>query len=636
MELLEISDIRKSYRVADGEDLDVLKGINAKFGGGEFVSIVGESGGGKSTLMNIIAGLDSHYQGSVKVNGRLLRDMSEADLDQYRRDSIGFVFQSFNLISHLTVLENVLVGLEMTKLSRGQQVAQAKKLLKEVGLGNRESVYPSQLSGGQKQRVSIARALASDPQIIIADEPTGALDEQNTQEILKLLDQIAASGKLVIAVTHSQAVANHGTRVIHLDNGVLDRDETLKMPYGDGQQASGVPTKHLGFLATFQMALKHMQRNLGTNLLVILGGAVGIFSVVVMLALGRGVGGYIQHEISGNLNPTTVEVTHKVKDGNNAAVHMTEQDKQKLASMRQVKTVEDGYFMPSVQIQYRGRSVTTSYSQTYNKTFLNKNILKGHNPTQLNEVVLSRDIAKKYDKKNYRELLGQNVTVYINVTGAHQKPVLLKQRVKVVGLTKSSNTAVLNWQTLSKMAQKQNVNLKPTFLAVTVAKLSDVKAFQTNVKKLDYDLTGVGSYINTINQYVNLASYVLAGIAAVSLLVSAIMIIVVLYINVGTRTKEIGILRALGVRKADIRSLFVSEALILGLLYSVLGVVAAELLGLGMNHMAEKFVHYGIIQVAPEFVIFAILAGVVISLIAAWAPARKAAKLDPVEALSYE
>ncbi|ETY72531.1 ABC transporter ATP-binding protein [Lactiplantibacillus fabifermentans T30PCM01] len=636
MQVLTVKDIRKSYQLADGNELKVLKGINATFEAGEFVSIVGESGGGKSTLMNIIAGLDSNYQGTIEVNGQTLKAMSESELDQYRRESIGFVFQSFNLISHLTVLENVLVGLEMTKLTRRQQIAKAMQLLKEVGLSSRESVYPNQLSGGQKQRVAIARALANDPQIIIADEPTGALDEQNTQAILKLLDQIAAAGKLVIAVTHSQAVAAHGTRIIHLDNGVLDCDETLKAPVAVNQPATSLATKHLSLLATMQMALKHMQRNLGTNLLITLGGAVGIFSVVLMLALGRGVGGYIRHEITGNLNPTTVEVTHKVKDGNNAAVKMTQQDTQRLRNLKNVTQVGDGYFMPSVQVQYRGRNVTTSYSQTYNKTFLNKNIIKGQNPTGQNQIVLSKDVAKKYDKSNYQAMLGRDVTIYINVNGAHQKPVLLKQRVKVVGLTKSQNTAVISWPTLAKMAQRQGVTLQPTFLAVTVNKLSNVKSFQAQVKALNYDLTGIGSYIDTINQYINLASYVLAGIAAVSLLVSAITIIVVLYINVGTRTKEIGILRALGVRKADIRSLFVSEALILGLLYSVIGVALAALLGVVANSIAVKFVHYQIIQVAPVFVLSAILVGVVISLIAAWAPARKAAKLDPVEALSYE
>ncbi|MFC6176898.1 ATP-binding cassette domain-containing protein [Companilactobacillus huachuanensis] len=636
MNVLEINNIHKSYHLADGTVLPVLNGINATFVPGEFVSIVGESGGGKSTLMNIIAGLDSDYLGDVSVNGHSLKQMNERDLDQYRRENIGFIFQSFNLISHLTILENVLIGLEMTTLTHSDQVEKAQHLLAEVGLDKRENVYPNQLSGGQKQRVAIARALATDPQIIIADEPTGALDEQNTQEILKLLDTIATKGKLVIAVTHSQAVADYGTRIVHLDHGILDRDEILRKPYSVVTQSSTLKGRHFRFRTIIQMALKHMQRNFGTNLLITLGGAVGIFSVVLMLALGRGIGGYIGHEISGNLNPTTSEVTHKAKDGNDAAVQMTPKDVYKLKGLPHVTKVEKGFFMPSVQVQYHGRNVSTSYSQTFNRTFLRKNLIKGQNPTRTNTIVLSRDIAKKYNKHHYQALLGKKVTVYVNATDMHQRPVLLKKKVNVVGFTKSSNTAVLSWQTVAKMAKDQNVELKPTFLAVTVNQLKDVKSFEAQAKKLNYKLTGVGSYINTINQYVTLASYVLAGIAAISLIVSAIMIIVVLYISVGTRTKEIGILRALGVRKSDIRTLFVSEAMILGILYSAFGLVLAELSGLAINIVAKNFVHYSIIQVVPGYMIFAILTGVIISLVASWAPARKAAKLDPIEALSYE
>ncbi|KRL54389.1 ABC transporter ATP-binding protein/permease [Furfurilactobacillus rossiae] len=636
MSLLSITHIKKSYSTVDGQTLPVLKDITASFDTGEFVSIVGESGGGKSTLMNIIAGLDSHFSGDVQVNHQSLRAMSEHQRDRYRRENIGFIFQSFNLISHLTVLENVLVSLEMTNLSRKQQHARAEHLLTQVGLHDRAKVYPNQLSGGQKQRVAIARALASDPEIIIADEPTGALDEQNTQDILHLLDQISASGKLVIAVTHSQIVADHGTRVLHLENGQLVHDTQLKPINSLKQKTEKLATHRLGIRATFLMALKHMQRNLGTNLLITFGGAIGIFSVVVMLALGRGVSGYMHHEISGNLNPTTVEVTHKVKNGNSAAVQMTAHDMKTLSNLPHVTHVEKGYFMPSVQIQYHGQQVTTSYSQTYNKTFLSKNLISGHNPTGNNEIILSRDVAKKYNRHHYQQLLNHQVTIYVNAVDTQQKPVVLSHNMKVVGFTKSSNTAVVSWATIDNMAKAQRIKLQPTFLAVTTDRLSHVKPLQSKIKKLHYNLTGVDAYIDTIDRYVCLASYVLAGIAAISLLVSAIMIIVVLYISVGTRTKEIGILRALGVQKADIRSLFVSEALILGIVYSLLGLLLAKGLSISINSAAHSFIHYPIMQVAPAFALFALATGIVISLIAAWAPAHKAAKLDPVEALSYE
>ena len=183
MAVLELKNIRKSYFLGK-EEFPVLKGINLEFERGDFVSLLGESGGGKSTLMNIIGGLDRKYEGDVIVDGLAQKIKKEKDMDAYRRDTIGFIFQSFNLVSYLSVLDNILISLKMTSLSDKERHERAIELTKQVGLYEHRKKNPSQLSGGQKQRVAIARALASDPEIILADEPTGALDSQNTKEVL--------------------------------------------------------------------------------------------------------------------------------------------------------------------------------------------------------------------------------------------------------------------------------------------------------------------------------------------------------------------------------------------------------------------------------------------------------------------
>lgn len=204
MPVLELKNIRKSYFLGKDE-FPVLKGIDLEFERGDFVSLLGESGGGKSTLMNIIGGLDREYDGDVIIDGVAQKAKKEKDMDAYRRDTIGFIFQSFNLINYLSVLDNILISLKMTSLSEKERVERAVELTKQVGLYEHRKKKPAQLSGGQKQRVAIARALASDPEIILADEPTGALDSQNTKEVLALLRQIAQSGKTVIVVTHSRS-----------------------------------------------------------------------------------------------------------------------------------------------------------------------------------------------------------------------------------------------------------------------------------------------------------------------------------------------------------------------------------------------------------------------------------------------
>lgn len=230
MSYLTLRDIHKAYHL-DNQTFPVLNGIDLNFELGEFVSILGESGGGKSTLMNIIGGLDRDFKGQVVVDDQTLDHHNEKALDAYRRETVGYIYQSYNLINHLSVLDNVLVSLDMTTLNKPQRVARAEELLAQVGLSDQAKKYPNHLSGGQKQRVAIARALASDPKIIIADEPTGALDAQNTQEVLALLDSIAAQGRLVIAVTHSQIVADAGTRIVHMDNGQIDQDTKLRDAY---------------------------------------------------------------------------------------------------------------------------------------------------------------------------------------------------------------------------------------------------------------------------------------------------------------------------------------------------------------------------------------------------------------------
>lgn len=636
MSILEVKNLKKDFQLADNTDLKVLDGINCKFDRGDFVSILGESGGGKTTLMNIIAGLDSQYSGEVLFDGNNLRDMNEEQKNKYRRENIGFIFQSFNLISHLNVLDNVLVGLEMTNLPKEKKLSLAEDLLNKVGLKEKYRSYPNQLSGGQKQRVAIARALANDPDIIIADEPTGALDSGNTDEILKILDEIATEGKLVIAVTHSQTVAEYGTRIVHLENGILDRDERLKPAHNEKNQKVKYQSKKIGFAGTFTMALKHMRKNIGSNVLITFGGMIGIFSVLLMLALGNGIAGFINHEIAGNLNPTTVEVTHKPKEGDTAAVSMTNKDIKKIKDIAHVSHVEKALYVPSVQVKYRNKTVTTSYFQTQNRSFLKKNLISGHNADGLNEIVISKDIAKKYAKSNYQSMLGKTITFYMNTYDNQNHPIILSKPVKIVGFTKSANTATVSYNTVNKMAISANVKLKPSLLAVTVDKLSNVETVQNKVKKMNYQLTGVGSMLDTINNYVKLASYVLAGTAGISLLVSAIMIIVVLYIGVSSRTKEIGILRALGASQSDVRSLFFSESLIIGLLFSILGAVFAFIMTIIIDSASNGFVHYSIAQLTIGNVIFGISAGVIISLIAALAPSRKAAKLDPIVALNVE
>lgn len=629
------------------EAFKVLKGINLKFDRGEFVSILGESGGGKSTLLNIIGGLDHQYEGELIVDGESLKNASEKKFDAYRSQTIGFIFQSFNLISHLTNLENVMVPLEMTDLSHKERVAKATALLEQVGLKEHINKHPNQLSGGQKQRVAIARALAADPDVIIADEPTGALDSQNTAEILAILQKIAEDGKLVIAVTHSQAVADYGTRVVHMVDGQIDYDKRLKDAYPAPCESAPKKNSPLSFMSAFKMAMQHMRYDIKRNLLIIFGASIGIFSVILMLGLGQGVTGYINDQVSSQVNPNTIQIARNVSQKqieNGDQGNLANKDIKRFDKIKDVTKVEKGYYADGVQVHYQKKSETIQMFQTFNKTERVQDIKTGTKPGA-NEVLLTKATAKKLDKKNYKKMVGRTVTVYVNAISKDQRPVQMRQDVKVSGIINSGTEAV-TYGTLAKMYQAQNLELEPNFAAVTVNKTQNVKAVQNKIKaydskvdgktQKDYQITGVGAILDSINTYLKLAFYVLAGIAGISLLVSAIMIIVVLYISVSERTKEIGILRAIGARKKDIRHLFMSEAFLIGLFSSILGALIAWGGQALVNVIAQPLTHMPIVAITSGYVIFGIVISIVISLLAALAPSRKAAKLDPIEALSAE
>lgn len=664
MSFLELHDIRKAYTLNHQENV-ILKGINLNFERGEFISILGESGGGKSTLMNIIGGLDHHYDGDVLLDGQSLRSMNVRQMDRYRRETIGFIFQNFNLVSYLTVLDNVMLSLKMTKTSHAQQVQQAQDLLKRVGLEQQTHQYPNELSGGQKQRVAIARALASDPDIIIADEPTGALDSENTQEVMDILYSIAAEGKLVITVTHSQEVADYGTRIVHLDDGQIHDELVIGAPF---DVVDKQPTRYrtLGFRQMFRMSMQHMRRMWLRYLLIIFGSSIGISSIVVMLGLGSGIQNYMNHQITSQVNPTAVQVSKKTgkvstaarKKATSAAAYkaavnqeqvtaaknaeVTTANVKQLAAIKHVKSAKLGYYT-STQASYKKTTVTASL-QTDNPTILSKTIKDGSRPEN-GQVLIGRKLAKKMvGKKNYQQALNKKLTVKLATVNRKNQSVTVSQTLTVSGITGSDDTSVVVLpQTVKKMLTAKNVAYRPNFAIVQIDKLANVKQVEHQIKaikgtnkKQQYNYTGIGDLIDSLNTYIRLATNVLTGVAGIALLVSAIMIIVVLYVSVSERTREIGVLRALGARKRDISHLFFAEALTIGVLAAVMGLLFGE----GWQFLGKMAIYslikYPIVRISGAAMLGGITVSVVISLLAALAPAHMAARLDPVESLSHE
>lgn len=659
MAFLELQNIRKSYFLGK-EEFPVLKGIDLDFELGEFVSILGESGGGKSTLMNIIGGLDREFEGQVTIDGQVLDHKKEKQLDAYRRGTIGYIYQAYNLISHLTVLENVLVSLEMTTLSQKEKVARATELLTKVGLQEQIKKHPNQLSGGQKQRVAIARALASDPKVIIADEPTGALDGKNTAEVLEILEDIAKDGKLVIAVTHSQDVANHGTRIVHLSDGQIDDDQRLRPAFELPADDTRLADRPLPASASFRNAFKHLTYNFWRNSLIMIGTAIGLFAVMLFTGLGNGVKAYINDQVNSLANPTAVTVARHQGDnggvgqtsGATAGVDMdktTISDDQikKIKANKYVKTLQKGYQAGNVQATLDGKAYSLGTVQTWSATYQKKLIKAGHVPGKNEILVDKKTVAKKFNTKDWQSVVGKTMTVkWMTVKSDGMTPVEINKTFKVAGVIDAGQAGTANVTTAGTIEdayKEAGADTRALFVTVRVKHTDDVKAFQKAVNKMKdadgkrlYQAVTVGSILDTINTIVSLATNVLAAIAAISLIVSALMIIVTMFMSVSERTKEIGILRALGESKKDVRNLFTSESLLIGLASFILAVILAFGIGAGLNSALYQIAKFDMIQISLGNVVMTLILALVISFLAALLPARRAAKLNPIDALSAD
>lgn len=653
MKILEVKKVKKSYTLYGKEKVPVLHDVNLSFETGEFVSILGESGCGKSTLMNIIGGMDSDYEGDVLVRGKNLSKMTEKEMDDYRKNNIGFVFQNFNLIPHLSVLENVTVAMQMTNTSEKERNERAIEILTEVGLKDHLKKRPNQLSGGQKQRVSIARALSNNPDIILADEPTGALDKDTGDQILVLLDSIAKRGILVITVTHSQKVADYGTRIVALEEGLVKDDIQLKERSMANYEGGKDSSKHLSLIASFKMALQNMKLNAKRNVLVALGGSIGILSVLLMLSLGSGITSYMNNEINSSLNPLLVDITKPNPEAKNMkgpeammlpGVAFTKADVEKISNIKNVDHVETITSISNKATTVSGeKTASLATLTTLTDSFDKKTISVGAFP-QKNEMLLSEKTATDLSGNNKPEsMVGKSIQLYITEMDANHKPVTLEKQITVSGIYKGSDprsqmlpTASIPEGTLEHMYAEKGITIGPIQVNAYATDMKYVNDINAAAVKEGFSGSQTAEIMKRITTYVSMATYVLAGIAGISLIVSGIMILVVLYISVVERTKEIGILRAIGARKKDIKRIFFSESALLGIFSGAIAIILAALISYGLNILLENAFGAKLINLTWSYVVFGLVVSTVISVIAGLMPSSKAAKLDPMESLRYE
>ena len=315
--MLELKNIVKDYSAGDAR-VEALRGVDLEFGESEFAAILGPSGCGKTTLLNIIGGLDRYTSGDLVIRGKSTKQFTERDWDTYRNHSVGFVFQSYNLIPHQTVLSNVELALTLSGVSREERRRRAAEALEKVGLGDQLKKKPNQLSGGQMQRVAIARALVNNPEVLLADEPTGALDSETSIQVMEILRQVAKD-RLVIMVTHNPELADqYATRIIRLLDGKIVSDNAAEAEHTGAEEATAENASErktsMGFLTALNLSLNNLMTKKGRTILTAFAGSIGIIGIALILSLSNGVNRYIERVQRDTLSSYPVQIDERTVD----------------------------------------------------------------------------------------------------------------------------------------------------------------------------------------------------------------------------------------------------------------------------------------------------------------------------------
>ncbi|HEY0902001.1 MAG TPA: MacB family efflux pump subunit [Micavibrio sp.] len=648
--LLELAHISRFYQSGDTQ-VRALDDINLSIYQGEFVAIMGQSGSGKSTLMNIIGCLDQPSAGRYIVCGREASQMQPDELAALRSQSFGFIFQRYNLLATASAAENVEIPALYAGMKREARSARAQMLLEKLGLGARGGHRPAQLSGGQQQRVAIARALMNNPPVILADEPTGALDSRSGQDVMTLLKELHEEGRTIILITHDEKVAQHARRIIRIQDGKIIEDSGTQPlaahtnpPHFDARsgdrlaEADAKAEVKAEAGEAVRTAIRALHANIFRTALTLLGIVIGVAAVIIMLAVGNGSKQSVLDQISAmgtnilNIRPGAPGIR---ASGDIAT--MTMDDATALESLPNVGVV----------VAERGGRKTLRFGNTDYATSV-QGVSAGF-PIARDWPIAQGTFFNARDVESYAPVivLGETVrqTLFGDEGGIGQYVLVGNIPFQVIGVMGVKGAAPWGGDQDDAAYVPISTGLIRLFgtnylssITVKITSTAGIEATEAAIRqtliarhgKEDFSVRNTASFLEMATATQNTLTMLLGAVAAISLLVGGIGVMNIMLVSVTERTREIGIRMATGARRRDIMLQFSTEAAVVCTIGGLMGLAIGFSVGTALTLFDVKV----LFSPGPAILAFACAVGT--GLLFGYLPARKASRMDPVVALSSE
>ncbi|WP_201532461.1 MULTISPECIES: MacB family efflux pump subunit [unclassified Psychrobacter] len=650
--LMQVKGLIREFKAGE-QTIRVLHDINLTIHQGEMVAIIGQSGSGKSTLMNILGCLDQATAGDYQVFGQYVNRLAPDELAKLRREHFGFIFQRYHLLGDISARDNVSVPAVYAGMDGQARNERAEKLLSDLGLADKVNNRPSQLSGGQQQRVSIARALMNGGDIILADEPTGALDSKSGKDVVQILKDLNAQGHTIIMVTHDPSLAAQAERVIEIKDGYIIADYKNEDYQRPAAQPASIIDKHRKsafgsfidrLLESFKMSLLAMRAHKMRTLLTMLGIIIGIASVVSVVGLGKGSQEQILSNIS-SLGTNTITVTDGYPYGDPRRQYnddnLTPQDAQAVADQPYVLSVSP-QLNSNMSVRYRNIQEAASISGV-GKDYLDvsgETLAMGQGFDEQSILRRTQDII--IDSNAHKTFFPTiaNPIGEVLLIGSVPGRVIGVLEPNEGGFSRSVDTPTLYMPYTTMMSRLIGSAYIESFIALIDNNISS-SAAESAISDLmtsrhgtdDFRIRNSDSIRQTIESTTAALTLLISSIAIISLIVGGIGVMNIMLVSVTERTNEIGVRMAVGARQSDIMQQFLIEAILVCILGGLLGIGMAFAIGELINRVGGD--SFKVIYSSTS-IIAAFVCSTLIGVVFGFLPARNAAKLDPVEALSRD